>query len=74
MSSLLKDLLSSGRKILVDTKQPPVTKKVTGSTIHTPVEADPHKVFVKRTIAEKPKKADVVEDMKRFCKQAEDAL
>jgi len=74
MSSVLKDLMSSGRKILGDTKQPPMEKKVKASTIHNPVETDPHKVFVKRTIAEKPKKAEVVEEMKRFTKAAEDCL
>jgi len=74
MSSVLKDLMSSGRKILADTKQPPMEKKVKPSTINNPVETDPHKVFIKRTIAEKPKKAEVVEEMKRFCKAAEDAL
>jgi hypothetical protein len=49
-------------------------KKVKASTIHNPVETDPHKVFIKRTIAEKPKKAEVVEEMKRFTKAAEDCL
>lgn len=74
MSSVLKDLMSSGRKLLTDTKTPATEKKVKPSTIHNPVETDPHKVFIKRTIAEKPKKAEVVEEMKRFCKAAEDAL
>lgn len=74
MSSVLKDLMSSGRKILADTKAPAPDKKVKASTINNPVESDPHKIFVKRTIAEKPKKAEVVEEMKRFVKQAEDCL
>jgi len=74
MSSVFKDFMSSGRKILADTKQPPTEKKAKPSTINNPPEGDPHKVFVKRAIAEKPKKADIVEEMKRFTKAAEDAL
>jgi len=33
-----------------------------------------HKVFQKRTIADKPKKTEVVKDMEKFIKQAEDKL
>jgi len=35
---------------------------------------DPHKVFVKYSIANKPKKAELLVDIKKFIKQAEDLL
>ena len=76
MSSYLKDVLASGRKILGDTKQLPApkTEKVKPSSIHTPPESNPHKVFVRRAISERPKKSEMVEEMKKFIKQAEDCL
>ena len=79
MSSYLKDVLSSGRKLLTDTKQlPPATpkgqEKPKPSSIHTPPETDPHKVFIRRAINERPKKTEMVEEMKKFIKQAEDCL
>lgn len=81
MSSYLKDVLSSGRKILGDTKQlpPPAQKgeekgKPKPSSIHNPPETDPHKVFIKRAINERPKKGEMVEEIKKFIKRAEDCL
>lgn len=77
MSSYLKDVLSTGRKILGDTKLPPNPSqkgKPTASSIHTPPELDPHKVFIKRAIHERPKKSEMVADIKKFIKQAEDCL
>lgn len=74
MSSYLKDVMSSGRKILGDTKTPKQSKETKPSSVQEPPESDPHKIFVKRTINEKPKKAQVVEEMKRFIKAAEDQL
>lgn len=80
MSSYLKDVLSSGRRILGDTKQlPPVAQqgqpnKPKPSSIHNPPETDPHKVFIKRAINERPKKGEMVDEIKKFIKQAEDCL
>lgn len=76
MSEALKDFLASGRKLLGDTKTPTAkeTKKQPPSVGSGPVETDPHKIFQRRTIQEKPKKSEVVEDMKKFIKQAEDKL
>ena len=79
MSSYLKDVLSSGRKILGDTKQLPVKDskdkgKPKPSSIHNPPESDPHKVFIKRAISERPKKTEMIDEIKKFIKQAEDCL
>jgi hypothetical protein len=76
MSEALKDFLASGRKLLGDTKTPTAktTKKQPPAVGTGPVETDPHKIFQRRTIQEKPKKSEVVEDMKKFIKQAEDKL
>jgi methionine synthase II (cobalamin-independent) len=76
MSDILKDFLSSGRKLLDDTKSPSAktTKKQPPGVGTGPVETDPHKIFQRRTIQEKPKKSEVVEDIKKFIKQAEDDL
>ena len=73
-SDYLKDVLSSGKRILGDTKTPKMDKQTKPSSLSNPPESDPHKVFVKRTIQEKPKKQDVVSEMMRFVKAAEDAL
>lgn len=74
MASYLKDVMASGRVILGDTKIPKLSKQTKPSSVTEPPESDPHKIFVKRTINEKPSKKDVVEEMKRFIKVAEDAL
>ena len=75
MSSYLKDVLSTGRKILGDTKQLPVKdSKPKASSINNPPESDPHKIFIKRAINERPKKSEMVDDIKKFIKQAEDCL
>lgn len=74
MSSYLKDLLASGRKILDDTKVLPVKRETKGSSIHNPIESDPHKIFIKRAISERPKKGEMVDEIKKFIKQAEDCL
>ena len=75
MSSYLKDVLSTGRKILGDTKQLPVKdSKPKPSSIHNPPESDPHKIFIKRAISERPKKSEMVDEIKKFIKQAEDCL
>jgi len=42
--------------------------------IDAPIDSDPHKVFTKRTIAEKPKKSDIIDEFKKFIKSAEEKL
>ena len=83
MSDYLKEVLASGRKLLTDTKAPrkapvEVSKKpgqipnpAAGSS---PLEKDPHKIFVKRAIKEKMKKADIKEEVQRFCDDADSKL
>ena len=77
MDSTLKDMLASGRRLLVDTKQ----KKVAGAKkpnpskdLVAPTDTDPYRVFTRRVIAERPKKDEVLKDIQRFIKAAEDAL
>jgi hypothetical protein len=74
MSAYLDDLLKTGRKILEDTKTPKIVVKKGKETIGSPTETDPHKVFIRRTIQEKPKKTVVVEEIKRFITAAEALL
>lgn len=73
-SDYLKEVLSSGRAILGDTKTPKLNKQTKPSSVQESPESDPHKIFVKRAINEKPKKQDIVKEMERFIKAAEDAL
>jgi hypothetical protein len=73
-SDYLKEVLSSGRAILGDTKTPKLKKQTKPSSVQESPESDPHKIFVKRAINEKPKKQDMVKEMERFIKAAEDAL
>ena len=81
MDATLKALFESGKTLLTDTKQPrkpapgkkgkrgPATKDMTG-----PPETDPFRIFIRKCVDEKRKKADIVEDIKRFIKTAEEAL
>lgn len=80
MDQTLKALFESGKKLLVDTKQPrkspagkdkkgPVNKDLAG-----PPETDPFRIFVRKCTGEKVKKADMVKDIERFIKTAEEAL
>ena len=75
MNETLKAMLDRGSRLLTDTKKtaiPPGKKsKVSMSELGGQVENDPHKNFVKRTITEKPKKAEVVKDIKKFIERAE---
>ena len=75
MDNFLKQFLDSGKKVLLDTKapRPTQTSKQKGKIADTSMEGDPHKVFVRRCISEKPKKAEVVKELKRFI-EAEEAL
>jgi hypothetical protein len=74
----LRDFLSSGRKLLQDTKAPrralEKKTKVQDALTGEVKETDPHKVFIKRTIQEKPKKAEVITEFKKFIEQAEALL
>lgn len=77
MSDYLSQILKSGKKLLNDTKVPATKEKretVAKSATAPPTDSDPHKAFIKRTISEKPKKLDVVEDLKRFIKTEEAKL
>lgn len=89
MDATLKGLIESGRQLITDTKarrpvsvttekQAKALRKKHGATAAAmasgPEETDPYKVFAKRCINEKPKKADVVDDIKRFIAAAEAKL
>jgi hypothetical protein len=82
MGDYLKEVLASGRKILVDTKTPrkalepdkksgKVPNPAAGSAPH---ETDPHKIFVKRAVKEKLKKTEIVEEVQKFCDDADSKL
>ena len=75
-SSYLTQLLKSGRQILSDTKMPATKEKREKivQNAQTPIESDPHRAFVKKTITEKPSKDDVVKELERFIKEAESKL
>ena len=73
MSDILKDFLASGKKLISDTKIKTI-KVVKPTKIDAPIDSDPHKVFTKRTIAEKPKKSDIIDEFKKFIKSAEEKL
>lgn len=78
MDSILKDFLSSGRALVSDTKRP-VTKvvkaeKASKKEVLGETETDPHKIFIRRTIKEKPPKKEVVEQIQRFIDSAEACL
>lgn len=63
---------------MTDTKVPASKEKreviAKSKTTPTPEDGDPHKVFIKKTISDKPKKMEVVESMKRFIKAEEAKL
>jgi hypothetical protein len=40
----------------------------------SPPEKDPHKIFVKRAIKEKMKKAELTEEIQKFCDDADSKL
>jgi hypothetical protein len=81
MSDYLKEVLASGRKVLTDTKTPkkhpePSGKpgKLPNPAAGSPPEKDPHKVFVRRMTKERPKKKDLVEEVQKFCDEADSQL
>lgn len=75
--STLKNMIESGRRLLVDTKQRKTTgpkKPNPSKDLIEPAETDPYRVFVRRVIAERPGKTEMLKDIHRFIKAAEDAL
>jgi hypothetical protein len=77
MSDALKEFLNSGKKIITDTKQPkslPTKKQVPLQESLSEPSGDRHQVFIKRTIREKPKKTEILEEFKKFVEQAEKEL
>ena len=72
MDATYRTFIESGKSLLLDTKIP--RKKKQNAMTLEPLDADPHKALVKRVIASKPKKSELVEDFKKFIKEAEDEL
>lgn len=63
-SEQLNQFLKSGKTLITDTKLKGAIKPKERAK---PEElGDPHKVFVRRTIQEKPKKSDIIEEFKKF--------
>lgn len=77
MNDALREFLNSGKKIIGDTKQPksqPTKKQVPLQESLSEPSGDAHSVFVKRTIREKPKKTEILEEFKKFVEIAEKEL
>jgi hypothetical protein len=71
-SEVLKEFLKSGKVIITDTK---TRKVIKAKDKAKPDEiGDPHKLFVRRCIQEKPKKSELIEEFKKFIKVEEDKL
>lgn len=76
-SQYLNEMLTAGKKILEDTKAPRrivkkgETDKRLKAASDAPTDTDPHKVMIRRTIQEKPKKSDLIDEFKRFVDSAE---
>lgn len=77
MSDYFKEFMTSGRALLLDTKSPrkvvPAARAIKKEHMGV-VETDPYKAFVKRVVTEKPKKTEIVKELKRFAEAAEAAL
>jgi len=75
MSAYLQDLLKSGRTILEDTKAPRKLemkkKNKSAPSPDTSTESDPHKILIRKTIQEQPKKSVLIDEFKRFIESAE---
>jgi hypothetical protein len=79
MDPLLKSLFDTGRKLISDSKsaKPPASKKGKASLATEamePPETDPHKIFVKRAVREKPKNPEMIKEIKKFIEVAEKHL
>ena len=75
-NQFLNQLFKSGKVILTDTKLPASKEKREKivKNAQEPVESDPHKAFIKKTITDKPKKEDIVKSFKQFIQVAESKL
>ena len=78
MDKIVADLYNSGKRLVADTKvpsnKPQKTQAVKGKPSEPAPSGDPHQAFIKRCIADKPKKKEVVEMIKQFIERAEAAL
>ena len=74
MSEVLKDFMKSGKTLIVDTKSPRKTLQPSKKASLSVMEDDPHAVFVRRVIQEKPKTKELLKDIKRFIESAEAEL
>lgn len=79
MDPIVKSFFDTGRKLISDSKtaKPPASKKGKASLATEamqPPETDPHKIFVKRAIREKPKNAEMIKEIKKFIQVAEKDL
>lgn len=77
MDTHFKEFLASGRTLLLDTKTPrkvvPASRKIKKEDMGI-AETDPYKAFVRRVVQEKPKKTEIVKELKRFAEAAESQL
>lgn len=71
MEGFFKEFLASGRKLLDDTKQIKMKTPQQKKKAAEPLSDDPHKNFIRRVISERPKKKEVVDDIKKFIASAE---
>jgi hypothetical protein len=74
MDATLKNFYDSGKHLLTDTKVPRKMHQKAVKQTTADEAGDPHKVFQKNTINNLPKKAEMLKDVERFIKQAEDLL
>lgn len=74
MDNTFKEFLASGRTLLLDTKTPrklvAPARKIKKEDMGLG-ETDPYKAFVRRVVQEKPKKTEIVKELKRFAEAAE---
>lgn len=78
MSDTLKEFLSSGKRMIFDTKQPkiktvPVASKAKEAMMDGE-ERDPHKRFVKYCIKNKPDTKEFLKEIQKFIDEAEAKL
>jgi hypothetical protein len=72
MGNELKEFMKSGKTLITDTKTP---RQLKPKEKAKPDEiGDPHKMFVRQTIQNKPKKLELVEEFKKFIKVEEAKL
>ena len=79
LPAALKDMLASGKRLLADTRirRPAAEQKKKGPAtkdLAAPAETDPFKIFIRRGVDERPSKDEMVKDIKKFIKTAEDNI